>query len=341
MTWLFDGISSRAVSAKTLFIAGCVTVVGSFLYMHMKLQEAEASRTKAVELRQAERKGRIKAELRLKEALTVKSGQIKTIENGFDTETTIPAITHQPIGVLKSCYKTRNGTPRQGVCVESAKSVLYIPPSVINAEAALQGLEEYTHVWLIYSFHANTNMGRGSAIKAKIAPPRLGGKDKVGLYSTRTPHRPNNIGLSLVRLDKVIGRKVYFNGADLIDMTPILDIKPYIPYADVPVGDVKFPQWVKEPPVITFHKVLICDSAREILDNFVLKRLKLYKGASADDIVRLISDVLKHDIRSGHQKQQQNETYVLFLDNMRIEWTAQRNTATVQMIGMAKSDVTQ
>ncbi|KNC74664.1 hypothetical protein SARC_12796 [Sphaeroforma arctica JP610] len=182
-------------------------------------------------------------------------------------------------------------------------------------------------------------MARGPAIKAKISPPRLGGKDKVGLYSTRTPHRPNNIGLSLVRLEKVEGRNVYFLGADLIDMTPILDLKPYIPYADIADGDVKFPDWIMNPPAAPFATVTVSDEATARLEDYVLKRLKLYKGDSCATVLQLIKDVLIHDIRSGHQKgAAKDTTYELYLDNMKIEWVAHGDVASVESIHIASTN---
>ena len=89
------------------------------------------------------------------------------------------------------------------------------------------GLEGFSHVWLLWVFHADS----GVAIKAKVAPPRLGGT-RVGVFSTRSPHRPANIGLTLAKVEEVKGDTVTLSGIDLIDGTPVLDIKPYIPAYD-------------------------------------------------------------------------------------------------------------
>ncbi len=98
-------------------------------------------------------------------------------------------------------------------------------------------------------------------MRAKVRPPRLGGKT-VGLFSTRTPHRPNPIGLSLVKLDRVAGDTLHLSSVDLVHGTPVLDIKPYLPYADSIAG-ATVPQWVVEPPVASLGRVTITDEAMQ------------------------------------------------------------------------------
>ena len=90
-------------------------------------------------------------------------------------------------------------------------------------------MEAYSHAWIIFLFHDNDNI----AVKSKVRPPQLDG-ERFGLFSTRTPHRPNPIGLSLCKIDKIEDDTVFFSGVDIIDGTPILDIKPYIPAFDNP-----------------------------------------------------------------------------------------------------------
>lgn len=132
----------------------------------------------------------------------------------------------EPIGFIETCFKERFGTPRQPSLVPSSWGVLRLRPE-LNLSDALDGLSEFSHVWLIFVFHQNTNKG----INAKIHPPRMGG-ESIGLFATRTPHRPNPIGLSAVKLEKIENGTVYFSGVDLLDGTPILDIKPYLPSSD-------------------------------------------------------------------------------------------------------------
>ena len=151
-----------------------------------------------------------------------------------------------PIAKVHSCFSRRNGTPRQGGdLVPSARCVLTLAPGL--PRDLLSGMDEYTHVLIIYVFHANTNDGdtrNGGAVKAKVRVPRLDGKT-VGALATRTPHRPLPIGLSLGRVVSVDARAgtLTLAGADLVDGTPVLDIKPYVPFCDR-VEDATAPAWV-------------------------------------------------------------------------------------------------
>lgn len=129
----------------------------------------------------------------------------------------------KPIGILESCYPDKFGTPRQPGLVKEAWAKLRVDRK-FQPEQALQGLEGFSHVWLIFLFHQNSN----ARYHAKVHPPRMGG-DSIGLFASRSPHRPNPIGLSLVELEKVEGDTLILKGIDLINGTPILDIKPYIP----------------------------------------------------------------------------------------------------------------
>jgi tRNA-Thr(GGU) m(6)t(6)A37 methyltransferase TsaA len=131
-----------------------------------------------------------------------------------------------PIGYIHSCYKDRFGTPRQPHLAPDSWAVLKLRPE-FNLREALDGLEGFSHLWLIFVFHRNTNR----TVKAKVHPPRLGGA-KIGVFSTRSPHRPNPIGLSAVRLERIEGNELFLSGVDLIEGTPVLDIKPYLPAAD-------------------------------------------------------------------------------------------------------------
>ena len=152
-----------------------------------------------------------------------------------------------PIGRVHSCFSRRNGTPRQGGdLVPSARCVLTLAPGL--PVDLLAGLDQYSHVWIIYVFHANTNMGgdtrNGGAVKAKVAVPRLDGA-AVGALATRTPHRPLPLGLSLgrvVAVDPAAGT-LTLGGADLVDGTPVLDVKPYVPFCDR-VERAVAPAWV-------------------------------------------------------------------------------------------------
>lgn len=138
--------------------------------------------------------------------------------------TSIPASASNlvPIGRLSSCFVRLNGTPRNagGLC-SHARAVLRL--SCPEPAAAADGLAEFSHVWVLFGFHRNKKIA--GAAKPKVAPPKLGGR-RVGVLSTRAPYRPNPIGLSLARLDRVDDGTLYLSGLDAVDGTPVYDIKP-------------------------------------------------------------------------------------------------------------------
>jgi len=136
-----------------------------------------------------------------------------------------------PIGFVQSCFKEKFATPRQPGLADAAKGVIeLIPP--FNLPESVEGLEDCSHIWLQFVFHECMNQGW----KPKVRPPRLGGNKKMGVFATRATHRPNALGLSVVKLDGIECTddqvRLHISGLDLIDGTPILDIKPYIPYSD-------------------------------------------------------------------------------------------------------------
>ena len=168
-----------------------------------------------------------------------------------------------PIAYIHNDYTAKFGIPRQSGLVEQVESTIVFEPEYRNADA-LRGLEGYSHLWLLWIF--------SEAIRENwsptVLPPRLGGKTRMGVFATRSPFRPNPIGLSSVKLLGVelhtkVGPVIHVAGADLMDGTPILDVKPYLPYTDShpdaiggfadPVRDysleVVFPEeWMEQVP---------------------------------------------------------------------------------------------
>jgi tRNA-Thr(GGU) m(6)t(6)A37 methyltransferase TsaA len=143
-----------------------------------------------------------------------------------------------PIGVLRTCFPGKLGIPRQTGLAPAARGVLRFsedqPPEIWRQ--ALSGLDGFGHVWLTFLFHHAVAQGW----KSRIRPPRLDGKEKIGVFATRSPHRPNFLGMSLCRLEHVDmdGPSVLVSGVDILDGTPILDIRPFHPENDVPTGIV-------------------------------------------------------------------------------------------------------
>ena len=133
---------------------------------------------------------------------------------------------------MESEFSTKFGVPRQSGLVEELRATLVFEPDYRNPDA-LRGIEGFSHLWLLWGFHK----AQRDTWSPTVRPPRLGGNDRLGVFATRSPFRPNPLGLSCVKLEKVElrtprGPLVHVSGADLMDGTPIYDIKPYLPYAD-------------------------------------------------------------------------------------------------------------
>lgn len=136
-----------------------------------------------------------------------------------------------PIGYIRSCFPEKFGIPRQPGLVPQARALLLIDPP-FNQPEAFRGLEAFSHAWIVFVFHA----ALGHKWKATIRPPRLGGNQRVGVFASRSGFRPNAIGQSAVQLLGIEHQNrtmhLHLGGVDLLDGTPVLDIKPYLPYAD-------------------------------------------------------------------------------------------------------------
>ena len=138
----------------------------------------------------------------------------------------------RPIATMRSDFPTKFGIPRQSGLVEDLHSTIVFEPEYRNTDA-LRGLEEFSHLWLIWQFSESVR----SDWTPTVRPPRLGGNTRMGVFATRSPFRPNSLGLSCVKLigleqTAAHGTIIHVAGADLMDRTPIFDIKPYIPYSD-------------------------------------------------------------------------------------------------------------
>ncbi len=135
----------------------------------------------------------------------------------------LTSYTFKPIRLIRTCLPDKFGTPRQSGLSPSSRATLTLIPDC-QPEDALAELERFSHIWLLFVFNLNNN----KTYHAKVQPPRLGG-EKVGVFASRSPHRYNPIGLSLVKLDKIEKDTLFLSGVDLVDRTPIFDIKPYLP----------------------------------------------------------------------------------------------------------------
>ncbi len=141
-------------------------------------------------------------------------------------------VTIQVIARMRSDFPTKFGIPRQSGLIDQLRSTIVFEPAFRNPDA-LRGIEDFSHLWIIWQFSEAVRTGWSPTVR----PPRLGGNTRMGVFATRSPFRPNNLGLSSVKLLGVehsaeFGTVLHVGGADLMDGTPIFDIKPYIPYGD-------------------------------------------------------------------------------------------------------------
>ena len=141
-----------------------------------------------------------------------------------------------PIAHIRTDFPEKFGIPRQPGVVEELKGRIVFEPEYRNPDM-IRGLEEFSHIWLIWEFSKNLADDGSSKFSPTVRPPRLGGNKRIGVFATRSPFRPNPLGLSVVKIDHVEsdtpeGPVIYVKGADMVDGTPIYDIKPYIAYAD-------------------------------------------------------------------------------------------------------------
>lgn len=138
----------------------------------------------------------------------------------------------EPIGYIRSDFGTKFGVPRQsGVAPQLESRIIF--NERYRAQQAFRGLEQFSHIWILWEF----SLSKESKISLTVRPPRLGGNARVGVFASRSPFRPNHIGLSSVRLvgiehDETLGTVLVVSGADMADGTPVIDIKPYLPYTD-------------------------------------------------------------------------------------------------------------
>ena len=235
-----------------------------------------------------------------------------TLEKQADEE----GILVKPIGTVNSIYRLCVGTPRQGLLAPDARGRIQLAKfGDANAGDAVIGLEEYSHIWVLFHFHLNTQSKNSKRVKTKVAPPALGGK-KVGILATRTPHRFNPIGITLCKLDKIERKNkevvLHVSGLDLVDGTPIFDIKPYVPFYDsVDLNNVKLPPWVPEG-LSTRRNVTITQLAQEELKDLLQNNseaLQFYGKkhgdksleGTVDVVTECIRQVLAVDVRSSYQ----------------------------------------
>lgn len=219
----------------------------------------------------------------------------------------------EPIGVIRSCFNEKFGTPRQAGLVNAALGRIELFPPYDLPEA-WSGLDGFSHLWVIFLFNQTADQGW----KPTVRPPRLGGNKRVGVFATRSNFRPNPLGLSVVKLESVreVGGSVEIrvSGLDMIDGTPVLDIKPYVPYADaIPDATGGF---ADTAPEVTLTVVLAPD-----VEVFCAPRPGLKK---------LLVETLALDPRPAyHAESQPDRTYGTTLNGVNFKWRVRETVADV------------
>lgn len=176
-------------------------------------------------------------------------------------------LTLQPIGVVRSCFIEKFGVPRQGGLVPSAVARIQLLPP-FNRIEWIDGLQQSSHVWVLFWFH----LSEPARDKSSVRPPRMGGNERMGVFATRSMFRPNPIGLSALELLDIEntseGVNLVVRGADIVDGTPVLDIKPYIPYCDR-VEDARC-EWALQAPATI--PVVFDASVDDAIDKLMIRR---------------------------------------------------------------------
>nr|WP_232279381.1 tRNA (N6-threonylcarbamoyladenosine(37)-N6)-methyltransferase TrmO [Psychromonas ingrahamii] len=222
------------------------------------------------------------------------------------------------IAIIHSPYKEKFAVPRQPGLVPSAIAELEIlfPYDDINA---FLGLQEFSHLWLVFIFHKNRNPDKWSPT---VRPPRLGGNKRLGVFATRSPCRPNPIGLSLVEFHgiKQVNGKIFLmlSNIDLVDGTPIIDIKPYIPYAD------------SKPQALAGFAQLQPESLMQVeFSTEAQKAINLLEDGYPE-LQQLIIEVLQQDPRPAYKKTKEDpKKYAVHLLDFNISWINAGSTTTV------------
>lgn len=236
-----------------------------------------------------------------------------------DPSSNLVAVSLTPIAYIRSCYPERFGIPRQAGLVTSAKATIVFPNTDRHWHS-LRGIESFSHLWVVFWFHGQTF----TKFRPLVRPPRLGGNQTMGVYATRSPNRPNPIGLSAVPLDQVEQTPdeilLHIHGGDFLDGTPVLDIKPYVPYADA----------------IATATSAWADDADPLLpvewSPAAVASLETNQGIQVEDARQVITDAIAQDPRPGYERGkdgQPNQEWNMRLAGFDIFWKVEAGVAVV------------
>lgn len=214
-----------------------------------------------------------------------------------------PSYSVSPIGFVRSCFREKFAIPRQPQLAPAARGVLELV-APFNQGDAVEGLEQVSHVWLLFLFHQALE----DKPRLKVRPPRLGGNQSMGVFATRATHRPNGIGQSVVKLEKVEAGRLWLSGIDLLDGTPVLDVKPYVPYADV-VADASNRMAAAAPTLIPVQ-----------WDDAALAQAHEHALRLDEPLVELIDQCLAQDPRPAYQVPAPERVYGAQFWDLDVRW---------------------
>ncbi|HDM8220961.1 TPA: tRNA (N6-threonylcarbamoyladenosine(37)-N6)-methyltransferase TrmO [Vibrio campbellii] len=224
----------------------------------------------------------------------------------------------EPIGVIESPYKEKFAVPRQPRLVPAARSRVKLQGTA-NSPEAVRGLEQFSHVWLLFLFDQNLEAGW----KPTVRPPRLGGNERIGVFASRSTFRPNGIGMSAVEVKGISkqGDQIYLDlgNVDLVDGTPIIDIKPYIPYSDSITEALG--GYAEEEP----------ETSQVDFSSIALETLE--KRNDTGYVKTVLEQVLAQDPRPAYKKNKpDNKEYAVNLFDLNVKFTVGDNLITVTAI---------
>ncbi|SFR09953.1 MULTISPECIES: tRNA (N6-threonylcarbamoyladenosine(37)-N6)-methyltransferase TrmO [unclassified Enterobacter] len=211
------------------------------------------------------------------------------------------------IGVIRSPYKEKFAVPRQPGLVKSHGELHFIAP--YNQADAVRGLEAFSHLWVVFVFHQTMDGGW----RPTVRPPRLGGNARMGVFATRSTFRPNPIGMSLVELKGIRCQKdqviLDLGGLDLVDGTPVIDIKPYLPFAEsLPDARASYAQQAPQADMPVFFTPEIAQRLPQLEQRY-------------PDLTQFITDVLAQDPRPAYRKDEETgKTYAVWLHDFNVRW---------------------
>jgi len=337
---------NSSISIHTAVVAASIAALGSAatVYMYNRIS-IEHVKKKLSQERMAERRGRIRAEVRLRTILKdaandgislvePKSSKQKNQKQKVKKIDTANSMNLNCIGTVVSPFTKRMGTPRQGALAPHARGYIQIDVNTAPMEV-LSGIDLFSHAWIIFQFHANTDISSMSS-KTKVRPPRAGGL-KVGQLATRSPHRPNSLGLSLVRIISVDNKKKRLEIAalDLVNGTPVYDIKPVVPW-DIPghhdTQPLHVPTWVSQEDALS--SVSFTSEAAASLGRLLQygKLAPLYKS-EADGAIETICEILAQDPRClkkrGTVDNNTVDPYQMVFCSIQLEFVVKAPTSTV------------